>query len=264
MTTIGDCGPHSAGSSKSNNESKDKSNDGFDDFDETEDDVPITGLGGNDDCLPRNSILHVLKKNEPQQQEQQNEQQRPKLAGLHSTSTTTCSSTVTSTNTLGSTAYARHESAISNVSERSTVSFGDKVRVHKHRMTLGDNPSAKGIPITIAWEAEDSEHIDLKVHVQRQQERQQNQEQQGGAGGGALLRPMGPQRRLRIARQNHSTHSLKKVLNDTRKIQNSRITSREEHIETAVETEQNEQKRKDRRKRIVSRLFGGSGSGSSL
>ena len=135
---------------------------------------------------------------------------------------------------------------------------------------MGDNPSANGIPITIAWEADDSEEIDLKAHVQRQQERQQERQQQneqqeegggGGAGGGALLRPMGPQRRLKIARQNR-IHSLKKVLNDTRKIQNSRIASSEENVETAMEMEQNQQKRKDRRKRIFSRLFLRSGSGS--
>ena len=272
MTTIGDCGPHSAGSSKSN----DELNDDFDDFDEIEDDVPITGLGGKDNCLPRNSILHVVKKKEPQEQQ---EQPRTKLAGLNvSTSTTTFSSTLTSTNTLSSTNDCpRHESTVSNVSETSTVTFGDKVRVHKHRMTLGDNPSANGIPITIAWEADDSEEIDLNAHVERQQERQQErlqkfQEQQeldeeqqgnGSAGGGALLRPMGPQRRLKIARENHRIISLKNVLNGTRKIQNSRIASREENIETAIETEQNQQKRKDRRTRIASRLFLRSGSGGS-
>ena len=265
MTNIGDCGQSSAGSNRSNDDDKehdfvdDDGNDDFDDIDEIEDDVPITGLGGNDNCLPRNSILHVLKNKEA---EEQQEQLRTKLVGLNSTSTATCSSTLTSTNTLVSTAYARQESAISNFSETSTVSFGDKVRVHKHRMTLGDNPSANGIPITVAWEVDDSEEIDLKAHVQRQQERQQERQkkekQEGGggsAGGGALLRPMGPQRRLKIVRQNHRINSLKNVLNDTRKIQNSRITSREENIETAIETEQNQQKRKDRRKRFLSRLF---------
>ena len=274
MTTIGDCGPSSACSNQSNDDNDDDKEHEFvdddgnidlDDIDEIEDDVPITGLGGNDNCRPRNSILHVLKKKEPQQQqEQENGQLRTKLVGLNSTSTATCSSTLLSTNTLGSTDDCpRRESAISNVSETSTVSFGDKVRVHNHRMTLGDNPSANGIPITIAWEADDSEEIDLKAHAQRQQERQQQKEQQEeGGGGGALLRPMGPQRRLKIARQNHRIHSLKKVLNDTRKIQNSRIASSEENIETAMEMEQNQQKRKDRRKRIFSRLFLRSGSGS--
>ena len=92
----------------------------------------------------------------------------------------------------------------------SHISFGE-VRVHKHRMTLGDNPSADGIPVEIAWEEEESETLS----VDRFEEEHPTHE----------VHRIAKTSREKIAQERHSRQSIKRVEQEVEKIKKSREAS---------------------------------------
>jgi len=77
---------------------------------------------------------------------------------------------------------------------RSKVSFGN-VNVHKHRMTLGTNPSAKnGIPVELAWDVLSCEELAVDEFEERHGEKN--------------LRRIDADKRQEIAEVNHSRGSI--------------------------------------------------------
>jgi len=79
-----------------------------------------------------------------------------------STETTTTGDTLTS-----SAATNDDSDNAAAASSSSKVSFGN-VNVHKHRMTLGTNPStAIGVPVELAWDEESSEFVTVEEFEKR-------------------------------------------------------------------------------------------------
>lgn len=77
---------------------------------------------------------------------------------------------------------------------RSKVSFGN-VNVHKHRMTLGTNPSAKnGIPVELAWDVLSCEELAVDEFEKRHGEKN--------------LQKLDADKRQEIAEVNHSRGSI--------------------------------------------------------
>lgn len=98
-------------------------------------------------------------------------------------------------------------------SKKSAVSFGT-VRVHQHRLTLGDNPGVStGVPLTLGWDVEDSETYDL-----------QSFERNNASEEHKLSRITRGKREL-IASEHHSRGSILQRGNEVREIKKSRETS---------------------------------------
>jgi hypothetical protein len=108
--------------------------------------------------------------------------------------------------------------ALSLTSASSGVSFGS-VRVHEHRLTLGDNPGVStGIPLTLGWECDDSETYDLEAFERL------NKEDNSTGGVHRLTR----HKRELIASENHSRDSIIKIHREVRSIQLSREDSEQD------------------------------------
>ena len=96
----------------------------------------------------------------------------------------------------------------SQKSEGSKVGFSS-VEVHSHRLTLGDNPGvSSGIPLTLGWEVEDSEHYDLDDY---EKDRAQT------------LSRITRNSREAIAEKHHSRDSIVRVEREVTAIKHSRI-----------------------------------------
>jgi hypothetical protein len=103
-------------------------------------------------------------------------------------------------------------SAQSNTSNRGKVSFGS-VRIHKHRMSLGDNPGVStGVPVTLAWEVEESLRFDSIEEAAKE----------SGKHG---LHRISRNRREEIANQLHSRSSIVRLQDEIKSIQVSRTAS---------------------------------------
>ena len=132
----------------------------------------------------------------------------------------------------------------------SGVRFGS-VRVHKHNLTLGDNPSTKtvGPPLTLDWNVAESlryETVDCY-----------SMEEYGKLD--SLVQHQKPttiegNRRQQIAAIDHSSNSIRKLQYELYDIKQKRIQSSKEDIELATKLEE-ERQEKLRNKR--GGLFGG-------
>ena len=125
--------------------------------------------------------------------------------------------------------------------ESGSVRFGS-VRVHKHRMTLGDHPSARGLPVMLAWEVDDSEEIDLAAFQERQREKSEYEQRQEPG-----LRRLDMFAREEIARRNHTRESLTKVQVEMFQIQKSRMASKNDNVDQAARREERQRRRKQKR-----------------
>lgn len=98
---------------------------------------------------------------------------------------------------------------------KSGVKFGN-VRVHQHRLTLGDNPGVSvGIPLTLGWEVEDSETYDLQAF-----ERQKEQEDH------SQVKRYTRYKRELIASENHTRDSLVMRSKEVQEIKHSRVVNK--------------------------------------
>lgn len=96
-------------------------------------------------------------------------------------------------------------------SNDSKVSFGS-VRIHKHRMSLGDNPGVSGgVPVTLAWEKEES------VNYETIDAAEENLTHE--------LRRISKNRREAIAAEHHSRNSVTLAVKEVQSIQESRFDS---------------------------------------
>ena len=95
----------------------------------------------------------------------------------------------------------------------SKVSFGT-VNVHKHRMTLGTNPStAIGVPVELAWDEESSEFVTVEEY-----EKQHD----------APLRRIPHRQRQEIAEVHHTRESLSRAREEVAQTQRSIAASASE------------------------------------
>jgi hypothetical protein len=87
------------------------------------------------------------------------------------------------------------------------VSFGE-VHVHRHRLTLGDNPGvSSGIPLQLGWEEESSELVDVEAFEKRHSDRS--------------VTRIAKSRREAIASEHHTRDSIVRVQEEVREIQHS-------------------------------------------
>lgn len=98
----------------------------------------------------------------------------------------------------------------------SHVSFGS-VNVHKHRMTLGVNPSAHGIPVELAWEEHSSELFD---DVEKFEDSTTHE-----------LHRIAAVSRKKIAENHHSRDSITKSQSEVEKIKRSIAKSENDPID---------------------------------
>ena len=96
---------------------------------------------------------------------------------------------------------------------KSHVSFGH-VEVHKHRMTMGSNPSATGIPVELAWEEESSERIPVDEFQEHHD-----------------VHRIATKARRRIAEEHHSRASISIVENEATKIKKSIAKSKTDPVD---------------------------------
>ncbi|KAL7575571.1 hypothetical protein ACA910_020145 [Epithemia clementina (nom. ined.)] len=134
-------------------------------------------------------------------------------------------------------------SALSVGSHNSEVKFGN-VRIHTHRMTLGDNPEAKGTPVTIDWEVQESEELDIDSY----------EENQWNSGKDRSVHRIDKRSRDKIALEHHSRESIVKVQNEIMAIKLSREASEREDVRKAIVKEEKRHKR-DQRKHPIMRLL---------
>ena len=92
----------------------------------------------------------------------------------------------------------------------SQVSFGT-VNVHKHRMTLGQNPAASGIPVELAWEEWGSETLDVDEFEKARPDK--------------AVHRIAKTSRERIAEEGHSRESILHVQEEMEWIKKSREAS---------------------------------------
>jgi hypothetical protein len=108
--------------------------------------------------------------------------------------------------------------ALSSTSASSGVSFGT-VRVHEHRLTLGDNPGVSiGVPLTLGWECDDSETYDLEAFERLSKDNNST---------GGVHRLTRYKREL-IASENHSRDSITLRKKEVRTVQLSRAESEQD------------------------------------
>jgi len=113
---------------------------------------------------------------------------------------------------------------------KGSVSFST-VRVHQHRLTLGDNPAvSRGIPLTLDWQIEDSETFDLELFE--------------AVYGRKDLCCFSSDERKAIARQDHSRDSLVRVRQEVKAIQYSRERSKYESASPSRNTRETHSSRK--------------------
>lgn len=96
----------------------------------------------------------------------------------------------------------------SKASLGSHVSFGE-VHVHSHRMTLGSNPSATGVPVELAWEENSSEHMKIDEFEEHHQ-----------------VHRIAAKERRKIAEAHHSRDSITMVEEDSERIKKAIQESR--------------------------------------
>ena len=128
----------------------------------------------------------------------------------------------------------------SSRSVTSDVSFGS-VHVHKHRMTLGDNPEATGLPVTIDWEELESEELSVDAY----------EDKQWIEGKDHSVRKIAKSKREKIALQNHTRQSLRKVQEEISEIKLSRQESEKEDLRRAIMKEAKERNRSERKSRSI-------------
>ena len=131
----------------------------------------------------------------------------------------------------------------------SGVQFGS-VRVHTHKMTLGDNPGAKtaGPPVTLDWNVQESERFEdvngysMKYHGTRDSQRVIE---------GKLVHAhrMDAKERMKIAGRDHTAGSIRKLQSELYTIKKHREESANEDPEKVVET-------KKKKRGIMGGLFG--------
>lgn len=134
------------------------------------------------------------------------------------------------------------------------VRFGS-VRVHKHNLTLGDNPAAKtvGPPVTLDWKAEENirySNIDefaIDTHGRRDSQVLH-----------ATPKKLSSSCRERIAKLDHSAGSIRRIKVELYDIKQGREESSKEDIDRALALQEEEEKAKqERRQAKKGGLFGG-------
>ena len=129
--------------------------------------------------------------------------------------------------------------------DHSNVKFGN-VHIHQHRMTLGDNPEAKGAPVMIAWDSMESEEFDVDTY----------EDKQWVEGNGHMVRKIPRGKREKIAMQNHTRTSIAEVDEAMKEIRVSRESSEKEDINKAIKKEEKDRKREERRAAGEGRIMG--------
>eukprot|EP00522_Entomoneis_paludosa_P001555 CAMPEP_0172468710 /NCGR_PEP_ID=MMETSP1065-20121228/61926_1 /TAXON_ID=265537 /ORGANISM="Amphiprora paludosa, Strain CCMP125" /LENGTH=196 /DNA_ID=CAMNT_0013226161 /DNA_START=292 /DNA_END=882 /DNA_ORIENTATION=+ len=117
--------------------------------------------------------------------------------------------------------------------EPTAVKF-NTVRVHKHRMTLGAHPDTKGIPVTLAWDVEESQEFDLDTYDTAESNKN--------------LKILTKTKREEIVGQNHTRSSITKIQSEMKDIRISREAGKHENLRKA---ELHEEKQKKREKGVM-------------
>jgi len=107
--------------------------------------------------------------------------------------------------------------SIDSTQSETHVSFGE-VNVHTHRMTLGTNPSANGIPVELAWYEEESETLTVDKFEKEHPIHE--------------VHKIAKASREKIAQRRHTRQSIKRVENEVEKIKKSREKSEHDEEQT--------------------------------
>jgi hypothetical protein len=100
--------------------------------------------------------------------------------------------------------------------DHNTVSFGF-VNIHKHRMTLSNNPATRiGLPVEISWEEHSSELLNVDEYESTKQSH-------------SSLHRLPASTRRKIAEQHHTRESIRRVEEDIKEAKKSIESSKLDH-----------------------------------